>query len=304
MERVIIWLKAIRAPFFTADLVPTVVGTSLAFLHRGSIDIWNALLCLLGLILLNTSVNLLNDYGDHLSGNDVFNKNFSQFSGGSRFIQEGKISARSYLIVGIITLVMGSSIGLYLNYISRGNVILILGLIGAFSVLFYTIAPVRIGYRGVGEMTVGINLGILATAGSYYIQTHTLNLSVFLAGIPVALLISAILYINEFPDYEADRKAGKKTLVVLLGLKRARVGLYILIIGTFLSIIIPVIYGEFGLTSLLCLLTIPLAIKVLLNFHRYYDKFPQILPANAGTIQLHLTTGLLLGVSFIIGRFI
>lgn len=304
MRKLKIWLKTIRASFFTADLVPVVVGTSLAFFHTGEVNLFNALLCLIALILFNTAVNLLNDYGDHLSKNDEFNKNFNRFSGGSRSIQNKEVKPRNVLIIGIISLILGSTIGLYLNYISRGNIILIFGLIGAFTVLFYTLSPLRIGYRGIGEIITGLDLGILAVMGTFYLQTNQITLSSFLAGIPVALLITSVLYINEYPDYEADRKADKKTLVVILDKKRARIGFFILITGTFVSILLSIFLGPFEYITLICLLTLPIAVRVLYHFNKNYDKYPDIIPANAGTIQLHLFTGLLLGISFILSRYI
>lgn len=304
MNKVRIWIKAIRAPFFTACLVPTVVGTSLAYLQTGSVNFIRAILCLIGLISLNASVNLLNDYGDHKSRNDEYNLNYNPFSGGSRAIQNDELTPKEVLTGGLIALVIGSALGLYINYISVGNVVLILGLIGGFSVFFYTIGPLKIGYRGVGEITVGLNLGILSVVGAFYIQTGFVSLPAILAGVPVALLIMAVLYINEFPDYSADKKAEKKTLIVILGPEKARVGFYIIIVGTFLSIVIPVILGEFTIMALISLLTVPLAVKVVRHLHRNYDKFPEIIPANAGTIQLHLFTGLLLGLSFVIARFV
>ncbi|OQX90868.1 MAG: 1,4-dihydroxy-2-naphthoate octaprenyltransferase [Candidatus Coatesbacteria bacterium 4484_99] len=298
------WIKAIRAPFFTASLVPVVVGTSLAYLHTGTVNLVYALLCLTGLISLHASVNLLNDYGDHITGNDWYNKNISPFNAGSRSIQNGELTPREVLIGGIITLILGSLAGLYLNYVSHGNVILILGLIGVFSVLFYTLGPLRLGYRGVGELMVGVNFGILSVLGAYYLQANKITLPAILAGIPVALLITAVLYINEFPDHYADKMADKRTLIVILGPDKARVGFYIIIIGTYVSIFLPAILGEFTTLSLISLITIPLAIKITLHLRRYYDKFPDIIPANARTVQLHLITGLLLGLSFITTRLL
>jgi 1,4-dihydroxy-2-naphthoate octaprenyltransferase len=180
---------------------------------------------------------------------------------------------------------------------------LALGLIGVFSGFFYTNGPFYLAKRGLGEFFVGLNFGILVTHGSFYVQTQQFNFEVFLISIPITVLIIAILFINEFPDYTADGRVGKRTLVVRIGRKKAVYGYFILMSLVYITIIIPAIYGITSLFSLLGLLSIPFAIKGVYHIRRNYDSSFDLIPANGSTIFCFLTTGLLLIIAYIFEKF-
>ena len=112
---------------------------------------------------------MANDYFDHLSGCDEANPDPTPFSGGSRMIQNGLITPKRILYAALITFAIGGGIGLYLNYLSGKNVILIIGLIGLFLAFFYTANPFKIVYRTFGEIAVGIGFGPLIVMGSYFV---------------------------------------------------------------------------------------------------------------------------------------
>ncbi|UCD83471.1 MAG: 1,4-dihydroxy-2-naphthoate octaprenyltransferase [Deltaproteobacteria bacterium] len=296
------WLIAIRAPFFTATVVPVLFGSLLAWYAKGGFSWRIFFLALIGIIFLHTGTNLANDYFDHRSGNDEANPNPTPFSGGSRVIQDGKLSPKKVLAASLIFFGLGSAIGLYLNDILSGNVILILGGIGVTSGLFYSGAPLKWGYRSVGEFVVGLNFGPLVIIGSYYTQAQILEASVVWASIPIALLIAAVLYINEFQDYQADKSVNKRTLVVVLGKPRAIKLYYVLILLTYLVILAEVIIGLLPYYTLLTFLTAPIAISALKIAKENYMKIVELIPANAKTIQLHLIIGLMLSLSLILGK--
>jgi len=294
IERINIWVKAVRAPFFTATIIPVVLGATLAW-HDASLFSWTKFwLTLIGAVLIHAGTNLINDYFDHLSGCDEINLNFTPFSGGSRVIQEKLISAKNVFLAAILCFALGSIIGLYLNYLSASNVILILGAIGVFLGFFYTVKSFRIVYGGLGELAVGIGFGLLIVAGTYYVQARQLPLKVFLVSLPVSILIALVLFINEFPDYLADKAVGKKTLVVILGKRRAMSLYHALLAITYLAVICLVLFRCLPFFCLITLFSLPLALKSFVVSRKNFQLVQELLPANALTIGLHSLVGILL----------
>ncbi len=298
------WIKAIRAPFFTASAIPVLVGTALAWNMTGKFSLYKFILVLVGVPLFNAGTNLANDYYDHKPANDDINTSLTPFSGGSRVIQNGVIPAKHMLIGSFLFFGFGSVMGLYLNAITPGNLVLYLGIFGLLSGFLYTATPVLIGYRGVGELVVGLNLGTLTIIGSYYVQAHRLSWSAFWISLPIGFLVAAILYINQFPDYEADKAVDKKHLVVRLGKRRAVYGYYLLIAATYLVIAGSVLFRMVTPFALVSFLTLPLAIGAVRILKSNYDKIAELIPAQAKTVQTHLFTGLLLTLGLIVGRVI
>ena len=201
--------------------------------------------------------------------------------------------------VALTGLAVGTVIGIYLAF-KRGLALLPIGAAGVFLGYFYTARPIQYGYRGVGELLVGVLLGPLSVMGAYFVQTQRFGIAVFLASIPIGLLVALILYINEFPDYEADRAVNKRHLVVRLGRKRASRGYLLIMAGIYLSVIIPVALTIFPLIALLILLTLPIGINAIRVAMTHYDDPGKIIPAQAQTILLHLSVGLLLCIGFFI----
>ncbi|MGB8658102.1 MAG: 1,4-dihydroxy-2-naphthoate octaprenyltransferase [Candidatus Zixiibacteriota bacterium] len=298
------WIIAIRAPFFTASAVPVLVGTALAWNMTGKFDPLKFILVLIGVPLFNAGTNLANDYYDHKTGNDEVNVNLTPFSGGSRVIQKGVVPPRQMLIGSFVFFGLGSVIGLYLNAVTPGNLILYLGIFGLVTGFFYTATPVLIGYRGIGELVVGLDLGTLAIIGAYYVQAHSLSWSAFWISLPIGFLVVAILYINQFPDYDADKAVNKRHLVVILGKRRAVYGYYLLISATYLVIAGSVIFGMVTPFALVSFLTLPIAIGALKILSSNYDKIAELIPAQAKTIQTHLFTGLLLSIGLVLGKIV
>ncbi len=298
------WAEAVRAPFFTATIVPILLGAVIAW-GRDDVFHWGYfLLTLIAGLFLHAGTNLANDYFDHLSGADEVNVEFLRpYTGGSRVIQKGLVPARQMLVAALICFAAGGLIGLYLVW-ARGLVVLWLGLIGAFSGFFYTAPPLALAATGLGELFVGLNFGVLMTLGSYYVQTQRLVWEPAIAALPVTLLIAGVLYINEFQDYPADRQVGKNTLIVRLGRRRAMIGYVVLVGATYASIVLPAILGLTSPFTLIALLTLPIALTAVRTARAHYDDYLKLAPANAGTVMVHLLTGLLLAVGYVIERLI
>jgi len=300
-EKILLWIRAVRAPFFSATVMSSVIAGALAF-SEGSFNWFYFIGAALVIAGSNCGINLINDYFDHKSGNDEINKYPTPFSGGSRVIQEGLIKPRSILAAGIICFSVVTIFGLY--FVIFVNLHLLwFGLAAVILGYFYTGSPVRLVYRGVGEIFVFIKSGPLAVCGTYLLFTDRITAEALLISIPQGLLIAAILFINEFPDYEADRTAGKMHIVARIGRKKSRYYYAAVIALAYLSVIIPVILGIFPLWLLITLATLPLAVKSVHIAFTKYDDEQAILPAQAGTIILTLAFGLSISIGYMLDRF-
>ncbi len=290
------WLVVTRAPFLTAIIIPILVGAAwVAYSQTVQPFPWGLFwVTLLAGIFMHVAANTFNDYFDWKSGTDkVNNSYFLPYSGGSRSIELGLISEKALFRVALVSLLISASLGLALVAFS-GPGVLLFGLVGAFSAYFYTAPPLRLAARrGLGELTVGLNFGPLAVAGTVFALTGQVALVDFLVGVPIGLLTTAILWINQFPDEEADRMTGKINLVVILGKRQARWGYLLLLAGAFSLALYWLATGVFPVGSLLILGGLPLAIYAGRIAVREYDQ-RTLVRANAATIQLHLVSGLLM----------
>ena len=214
-------------------------------------------------------------------------------------IQRGWMSPREVFAEAMVFFILGGGIGLYLAY-TRGWEILILGIIGVGSGFFYTAPPFRFVSRGYGEVFIGLNFGVLMTLGAYFVQTQILAWEAVYPSIPIAILITAVLYINEFPDAKADEAAGKRTIVVRLGRERASKGYVVLMIFTYLSIVIPILLNLTNWYTIMGLASIPAAVMASKTVLVHYDKSMPLMPSYASTVFNHLFTGLYLSLSFIL----
>ncbi|MBN1787039.1 MAG: 1,4-dihydroxy-2-naphthoate octaprenyltransferase [Sedimentisphaerales bacterium] len=217
------WLKELRAPFCTASILPVLIGTAIAYKHTGNFDLALAILALLATVSIHLGANVANDYFDHISGNDKINTNTTLFSGGSRVIQENLLSPKEVLTGSITLLAIGAILGILILIKTQSLFVLLLGLTGILGGFFYTAPPLKLGYRTAGELTIGFLFGILPVYGAYYIQTGIINLAPLLPAIIIAVLIFLVIFANEFPDFEADKAVNKRTLVVILGIKKASI---------------------------------------------------------------------------------
>jgi len=295
-----LWVIKTRAPFLTASIVPIVLGTLVAWARVGTFYPGYFVLTLIGGVCLQAGVNMTNDYFDHTWGSDEINKEFANpFTGGSRLIQMGVVSPKTMLWQGTAFLLIGGLIGLFLAY-TRGATVLWLGLFGAVTGFFYTAPPFRLVATGFGEVFIGLDFGVLMVLGAYYTQATQLSWEPVAASLPVAFLISAVLYINEFQDMKADQAVGKHQIVVRLGRRRAVYGYGLLMIGTYASLVLGVFLAGVSPFALLGLLTIPLAWQGYVIARANYDDLPALVGANAATIKSHWLTGLLMSLGYLI----
>ena len=270
-----IWVKEVRAPFFTAAIVPSAIGTALAWHDRETFDLFLFVLATLGVVLTHAGANVVNDYFDYRNGTDRVNKNKSPFNGGSPFLIDGTLAPKQVYRGAIILFALGGVIGLALSYLAS-SLIMVLWVIGVFLAYCYTSPKVNLSALGLGEIAAGFGFGPLIVAWSYLAQTGTLTLSAFLGGIPIGMLIALVLFINEFPDMEADKLAGKNHWVVRIGLVRASVWYSVLMGMVFVSIVIlwiVRIYPEWTLIALIPAIVAVSAAKIVTSKHLRIGRY-------------------------------
>ena len=294
LTKIFTWMVIMRLPFLSATFVPIFAGAAVTSMLGQDVSWGWLLLTLLAGSLLHIGTNTSNDYFDHISGTDARNYNYSNkgLNGGSRSIQMGLISPKGILTVAIIAFTLSAVVGIPL-IIKSGLSILWLGLIGFFSGLFYTAPPFKFSSRkGMGELLIGLNFGPLMVAGSALVQTGQFLPEAFLAGIPIGFLIAAVVYMNEFPDYDSDKATGKNTLIVVFGPEKARAGYVALVASAFASIVILAFNGTVPMLSLIALLAVYFGFTATRTLYKYYNN-RLLQPANWGTIIMHSVTGVL-----------
>jgi 1,4-dihydroxy-2-naphthoate octaprenyltransferase len=281
-------------PFLSATLVPVLVGIAIAAVH-GSFDLIAALLTIIGANAVHLALNVANDVFDARLGADEQNVNPTKFSGGSRVIQYGLVSLRRMATVSAVLYAFGIAIGLYLLATRFSVALLVIGVAGILLSVFYTAPPMKLVYRGLGEIATAIGFGPLMLVGAYVVQTRgALAPEPFVASIPIALLVALILYVNEVPDRSGDARAGKLTLPVRLSRSTVINGYVVAAVAAFAAIVLGVLAGLLPIPALIALLPLPLVGRVREGLTTYYDQPYRLMTFMDVNIRVHLYVGVLL----------
>jgi 1,4-dihydroxy-2-naphthoate octaprenyltransferase len=289
-----IWLRAIRIRFLLASVIAVTNGLAISYWKYAAIDPLYAILTYIGVVFLHASVDLLNDYWDHKRGIDSATKR-TKFSGGTGVLPENLLTPRAVYIAGIIFLVLGASIGAYFVAI-RGITIAVILSFAVVAIYFYS---TRIVNAGLGELFVAIK-GAMIVLGTLYVQNAVLEPTALYVGAIVGILSATVLFINSFPDYEADRSKGRRTLAIMLGRKTASAIFPIFIIAAYALIAVGIFFGFTKIYSLICFASIPFAIKSVLQLRKEPESTEKIVPAMASAVTYSRITGFLLAMSFIL----
>ena len=311
-SRAKLWLMELRAPFLVGVIVPTFLGGIIAATEIGwEFNFGYFILTLIGIVCIHLGANISNDYYDFKSGADVDNPYRTPFSGGSGLLSDdGKLlRPRHVFMAAMVFYGIGAGIGITLDLLLNDHYhfVFLLGVFGVGLSFFYTAPPFRFSYRGLGELAVAVTFGPFVVVGAYYVQTVKFSVEPVLASLPLAALIMAILYINEVPDYFADKRAGKKHLVVKYGTRRAVDGYFAIVAFAYASIFFSMFVGLMGLldfdgmplAGLLVLVTLPIASKNIRLLEKKFDKPMDLVPANANTILLYTVVGAILCIAYL-----
>jgi 1,4-dihydroxy-2-naphthoate polyprenyltransferase len=288
-----LWSRAIRIKFLLASIIAVTNGIAISYWKTGELDFGYAILTYFGIICLHISIDLLNDYWDFKRGIDTNTKR-TRYSGGTGVIPENLINSKLIYCAGVIFLILGGLIGLYFVTI-KGIIILILLIFAIISIYFYSTNIVN---AGLGELFVAIK-GSMIVLGSYYIQSDQIDLTSIYVGIIIGLLSAVVLLVTSFPDYEADKKSGRRTLVIVMG-KENSIKLFITIVTiTYAMIIGGSIFNVMTIFSTIALLSLPFAFKAALKLRRF-NETSELVSSMANTIIYSRICGILLAISFII----
>jgi 1,4-dihydroxy-2-naphthoate octaprenyltransferase len=295
-------LLLLRLPFLTVTIGAVFVGTAFARWHHGAFDFSRFLLVFFGSCFFHIACNVANDYFDFKSGNDALNKNaITPFSGGSRMVLDGFVRPNQALTVSIVFAVLGSAIGIYLNAISAGNVVLFIGIAALFLVYGYNGFPLRLVNKGLGEIAIFLAWGPFIVLGSYYVQAQVISsLWPLIVAIPSGVMTTLVLLINEFADKEADEATGRKTFVILFGFKPSLLIYLFLALSCYAVVLLGVFFGGWPLLSLIVFLTLPLPIQSFRIGWQNIGKWQDFFPTVKNTILMNFLFLIILSGSYMV----
>ena len=288
------WFRVIRIRFLLASVIAVSVGLAITWWHTSSVTVFDAVLTMAGVLALHASVDLFNDYWDFKRGIDTTTKR-TKMSGGSGVLSEGILKPRQVYAGGVVFLVIGAIIGVYF-VITDG---IIIGIILAFAVISIYFYSTKIVNWGLAEVFVSIK-GTLIVIGTYFIQTSQISESVILGGIVVGVLSSLVLFITSFPDHDADKAKGRKTLVISIGKQKACSVLWVFPAIVYVTSITAIIFEIFPISCLILLATIPLIIKSGHRLKQNYEQLTNLVPVMSSTLYFSRITGALLIVGFLV----
>lgn len=285
------WLLASRPATLPAAVVPVLVGTAAA-VPRGVFSAAVFAAALAASLLIQVGTNFANDYFDYSQGADT-----EERTGPVRLIQSGLVGPGQVLLAALVSFGLAALIGLYLVYVG-GWPILLIGMLSILAGLAYTGGPYPLGYHGLGDVFVFVFFGLVAVTGTYYLHTGEVDAVAWLASVPVGLLVTNILVVNNVRDINTDRVAGKHTLATRIG-RPASEGQYALFLAV--AYMVPVLLWLLGMMSVwfwLPWLTVPLAARALQGLRRLHGRALNTVLRQTG--QLHLLYGLLFSLSLLL----
>jgi 1,4-dihydroxy-2-naphthoate octaprenyltransferase len=245
-----IWYAAIRPRSLVATYVPIALGGVIA-LQDGEFNVFFFILALLGTLALQIAANLFNEYFDFVKGVEA-----EKSAGLGMILKNNYLTPQQVLIGGIVSIAVGSLIGLYL--VTQSSLLILwIGIAGVLTVLLYTAGPFALAYIGLGEIAVFIFMGPAIVLGTYHVLTDETTTQAIIGSLPIGFLVAAILHANNLRDLDADRVSGKKTLSVRFGRQFARAEYVFLTIGGLICAVVLALAGEVPLTTLLVLVTLP-----------------------------------------------
>ena len=289
-----IWLMAARPRTLPAAIAPVLVGTALAGFGHVFHPL-RFLAALLGAIFIQVGTNLSNDYSDARRGADADDR-----LGPVRVTAGGLVPPKQVLVATYVSFGLAVLAGVYLVAVA-GWLLLVIGAASILAGILYTGGPKPYGYEGLGELFVFLFFGVVAVAGSFYVQVTHLDWEAFALSVPVGLLAAAILVVNNIRDIDSDRRASKRTLAVKLGRANTRWLFAAIVYGAFLLAPITWIFGPLKPWLMLTWLPVPLA-TALVRIVRTHTDGPSLNGALARSGMLQLIFCVLLSAGLLLSR--
>ena len=289
-----VWFRVIRIRFLLSSVIAVAVGLGISWWHIGQIDILYAIMTMGGVASLHASVDLLNDYWDFKRGIDTQTQR-TKMSGGTGVLPEGLLQPNQVYRAGLGFLIIGALIGSYFVIIDG----IVIGMILAFAVVSIYFYSTKIVDSGLAEIFVAIK-GTMIVLGTYFIQTLEINLTTVLGGIFIGVLSSLVLFSTSFPDFEADKAKGRKTLVISVGKQKATFVFWFFPIVVYSILISGIFYKIFPIYCIISIVMFPLIIKSGLLLKQNFDNINKLIPAMSYTITFSRITGALFVIGFLL----
>jgi len=292
------WLMLPRFQFLPLTIIMVSLGTAIAA-YEGFFHFGHFLLAMFGSILVHMTVNVINDYHDFVDGIDL-NTQRTPFSGGSGVLPLDLLKPKQAFWFATICLLIAMVIGFYFVMV-KGWLLFPLLLVAGFSAYFYN---VYLSKWFMGEIFAGLSFGPLLVLGSYYVQTGRYSWETLVASLAPGILTSNLLFLNEFPDWEADRGGGRRHFVISLGKKDASYLFVAFLITSYLCIIAGVLTKMMPVVTLIGLGTIGFGWKAAKGALEYYDNTEKLIPILGANVITILGTQALLAVGYVIAMFV
>ncbi|MEW6374251.1 MAG: prenyltransferase [Thermodesulfobacteriota bacterium] len=292
------WLILPRFHFIPLTVILVSLGTAVAA-YKGFFNLGYFILAMIGSILVHMTVNVINDYYDYVSGIDL-NTQRTPFSGGSGVLPLNLLKPKQAFWFATICLLIAMGIGAYFVLV-KGWILFPLLLVAGFSAYFYN---VYLAKWLLGELFAGLNFGPILVLGSYFVQTGRYSWEAFVASLAPGILTANLLFLNEFPDREADQRGGRKHLVITMGKRDARYLFVALIIVSYLCIIIGVLTKMMPVIALIGLGTTGFGWKAAKGALKYYNDTNQLVPALGANVITILGTQALITIGYVIAILI
>ena len=299
MSKVSIWWQAARPFSFTVSVLPPILGGIIAKMENPGMKLdWLFFaLALIGCIIAHAGANMIGDYFD-------FKKKVDREGtfGSSGVLISNLIEPKKVFIGSMVAYVIASGIGIYLAAsIPNGLYLILIIIAGAVLGLFYAAEPFSFKYHALGDLAVFISFGPAMTLGAYFVQAHHFSWTPVLYAIPVAFLVDAVLHSNNLRDIKNDSVVNIKTLAIIIGEKNSKLMYYGLVLSAYISVIVLIIANGLPAVSLITLLSLPLALK-LIRIVKQKNKVPeqQFVMIDAATAQLHSVFSVLFVISLLV----
>jgi 1,4-dihydroxy-2-naphthoate polyprenyltransferase len=287
------WLRAIRIRFLLASVIAVSNGLAIAYWKFGVFDPLFAGLTYAGVACLHASVDLLNDYWDHKRGIDSATSR-TKFSGGTGVLPENILTPKAVYTAGVISLILGGAVGAYFVAVRGVTIAVILGF-AIVAIYFYSTSIVN---SGLGELFVAIK-GTMIVLGTFFVQTALIDLTAIYVGVIVGLLSATVLFVNSFPDFDADKSKGRKTLVIMMGKEKSSQVFAIFILVTYALIGTGIFFGFTKAYSLISFASIPFAIKAIVALQKNHKSPHDFVPSMSAAVTYSRITGFALAVSLL-----
>jgi len=289
-----IWFKAVRFHYVPPSFLPAILCSLIAWSSGHRPDIPGFLMVVIGVTINHFGLNMLDDVCDYLHAVDTpETEEKNPYTGGSGVLTEGLLMPKQLAAGAVLCFVLTSAIGVYLTA-TRGWPILALGLFGVFCSVFYTMPPIKFGYRGLGELGLLVNFGPVIGLGAYYVQARTFAVEPFLVSLVLGVMMWSEIVINEIPDYEEDRSGGKMNLVARLGKKNGVLLFVAGLVAAYAILVLATLEGFAPKVLLTGLVSLPLAIKSVAILRKHYGHKLAMMPANLAMIKVHVLTGVVM----------